>query len=116
MAACYSPNPVATGLAIDYPCDLYTGELRPDVWARWLTHDPVELVERYAANLRQLRYIFVDCGTRDEFNLQYGARILVQRLRAAGIDCEHDEFDDDHRSIGYRYDVSVPKLVAALGA
>ena len=114
MAACYSPNPEAPGLPIDFPCDLYTGELRPDVWARWLQHDPVELVERYAENLRKLRLVFVDCGTRDEFNLHYGARILVERLRAAGVACEHEEFDDDHRSIGYRYDVSLPRLVEAI--
>ncbi|HEX6287582.1 MAG TPA: alpha/beta hydrolase-fold protein [Herpetosiphonaceae bacterium] len=116
MAACYSPNPEAPGLPIDFPIDLYTGELRPDVWARWLEHDPVELVARYADNLRQLRLLFFDCGTRDEYNLHYGARILARRLKAAGVAFEHQEFDDDHRSISYRNDVSLPKLAAALGA
>jgi enterochelin esterase family protein len=116
MAACYSPNLDAPGLPIDFPIDLYTGELRPDVWARWLEHDPIELVERYAENLRRLKLLFFDCGTRDEYNLHYGARILAQRLQAAGVSFEHQEFDDDHRSISYRYNVSLPKLAAALGA
>ena len=116
MAACYSPNPDAPGLPIDFPIDLYTGELRPAVWARWLEHDPVELVERYAENLRRLKLLFFDCGTRDEYNLHYGARILAARLQAAGVSFEHQEFDDDHRSIGYRYNESLPKLAAALGA
>jgi enterochelin esterase-like enzyme len=116
MCACYSPNPDAAGLPIDFPFDLYTGELRPDVWARWLQHDPVELVQQYADNLRQLKFIFVDCGTRDEYNLHYGARILAQRLRAQEIPFEHEEFDDDHRSTSYRYDVSLPKVAVAIGA
>ncbi|MBA3943277.1 MAG: esterase [Herpetosiphonaceae bacterium] len=111
MAACYSPNPAATGLPIDFPIDLYTCELRPTVWARWLEHDPVELVPNYAANLKQLKLLFIDCGTRDEFNLQYGARILVERLKRWDVSYEHQEFDDDHRSISYRYDVSLPRLV-----
>ncbi|WP_026369156.1 alpha/beta hydrolase [Kallotenue papyrolyticum] len=114
MAACYSPNPAAPGLPIDFPFDLRTGELRPEVWTRWLEHDPVRLVERYADNLRRLRLIFFDCGTRDEYHLHYGARILAERLRALGIAFEHEEFDDDHRGTWYRYDVSLPKLAAAI--
>lgn len=114
MAACYSPNPDAPGLPIDFPVDLFTGELRADVWQRWLDHDPVMLIERYAANLHQLRLLFLDCGTRDEYNLHYGARILAARLRAHGIAHEHEEFDDGHRSTWYRYDHSLPKLAAVI--
>ena len=116
MAAAYSPNPDRKPLPIDFPFDLYTGELRPDVWQRWLEHDPVYLVERYAANLKQLRLLFIDCGTRDEFNLHFGARILVQRLKALGIRHEYEEFDDGHMDIPYRYDVSLPKIGRALRA
>lgn len=43
MACTYSPNPQAEG-GVDLPVDLYTGELRPNVWQRWLAHDPVQLV------------------------------------------------------------------------
>jgi enterochelin esterase family protein len=115
MSACYSPNPDATGLPIDFAMNLHTGEILVEVWARWLEHDPVELVAEYTDNLKQLKLLFIDCGTRDEFNLQYGARILAQRLRTLGVPFEHEEFDDDHRSIGYRYDVSLPKLAAVIG-
>lgn len=116
MAACYSPNPDASGLPIDFPMDLYTGEINEDVWARWLQHDPVELVSQYANNLKQLRLLFIDCGTRDEHNLHYGARILARRLQAHGVPFEHEEFDDGHRSTWYRYDVSLPKLVEVIGS
>lgn len=45
MSACYSPNPDSPW-GFDYPFDLETGELREDVWARWLVHDPVRMASR----------------------------------------------------------------------
>ena len=113
MAACYSPNSAAP-LGADLPFDPYTCALRPEVWARWLEHDPIEMVERHADALRSLRLLFVDCGSRDEHALHYGARQLVERLRALGIAHEHEEFDDGHRDTDYRYDVSLPKLARVL--
>ena len=86
------------------------------MWARWLEFDPVRLVDRYADNLKQLRLVYIDCGLRDEFNLQYGARQLVNKLKALGVPHEHEEFDDGHMEIQYRYDVSLPKLAGALQA
>lgn len=106
MASCYSPNPDAP-LGFDLPFDTYTGELNDDVWARWLAHDPVNLVEKYAENLRALKLLFFDCGTRDEYNLQYGARIFAQRLKQHNIPFTQEEFDDGHRGLNYRYDRSL---------
>jgi poly(3-hydroxybutyrate) depolymerase len=114
MAAHYSPNPASPHLGIDFPFDLDTGEFRPEVWARWRDWDPVNLVERHAAALRRLRAIYVDCGTKDEFALVWGARALVARMRRAGLDPRHEEFGDGHMNIPYRYDRSLPYLVQAL--
>ena len=124
MAAHYSPNPASPDArpgaridaGIDWPFDLATGEFRPAVWERWRGHDPVNLVGTYAANLRRLRAIYVDCGTRDEFALHWGARALVGKLRDQGLTVRHEEFDDGHMSISYRYDQSIPFLVAAITA
>lgn len=113
MAACYSPNPRAP-LGFDLPFDVATGRFDERVWARWLAHDPVVMVERHAAALRSLKLLFIDCGTRDEWNLQIGARLFVEALRRRGIRHRHEEFDDGHRDIGYRYDVSLPRLTRAL--
>jgi enterochelin esterase family protein len=118
MAAAYSPAvaPIAQPLLIDFPFDLDTCELKPDVWARWLEFDPVQLADRYADNLKRLRLLFIDCGSRDEFNLHFGARQLVRKLGALGVPHEYEEFDDGHMNITYRYDVSLPKLAGALAA
>ncbi len=116
MAAAYSPNPAAPPFGFDLPCDLETGAFRADVWARWLEHDPLVMLERHEAALRALRLLYLDCGTRDEFHLHHGARLLARRLAARGIPHEHEEYDDGHMNVSYRYDVSLPKLARALGA
>jgi enterochelin esterase family protein len=113
MAACYSPDPQGF-MGIGLPFDLYTCRQKDDVWARWLERDPIVAVDRYADNLRRLRYIYLDCGTRDEFHLHFGARIMSQKLTELGIKHDHEEFDDGHMSVQYRYSVSLPRLVAAL--
>jgi S-formylglutathione hydrolase FrmB len=103
MSACYSPN----GTSYDLPFDLETGEIRDDVWRRWLEHDPVRLVEKHVENLRSLKLLYLDAGTRDEFALDIGARVLAKKLLDSNIEHIHEEFDDGHMRISYRYDRSL---------
>ncbi len=105
-ATCYSPNP-ETAWGFDLPFDLETGEWNEAVWARWKAWDPIELIPQYANALRSFQILYLDCGTRDEFNLQYGARTFCARLQRAGIPYQRQEFDDGHFDISYRYDVSL---------
>jgi hypothetical protein len=112
-AAAYSPAG-ARAFAVDLPFDLETGALREDVFARWLAFDPAERVSSGAAALARLRLRYLDCGRRDEYGLDIGARIVVRRMRDLGLAVRHEEFDDDHRSIGYRHEVSLPALAAVL--
>lgn len=113
MAAFYSPSAGAE-MGIDLPFDLDSGAIRSDVWARWLDHDPVRIVERHAEALGSLKLLYIDCGTKDQFNLHHGARILTRKLKELNVRHEYEEFDDNHTSVQYRYDVSLPKLIAAL--
>jgi len=114
MAACYSPDEKAP-LGFELPFDLHTGELRPAVWERWKAADPLALVDKYADALRSLKLLFMDCGTRDEFNLLYGCRILHQRYDALNIPHQYEEFDDGHRNISYRLDVSLAAFSQTMG-
>ena len=115
QAGAYSPDPKREhGIAL--PFDLDTGEIDWTVWQRWKAWDPIELIATHAEALRRMALIFIDAGTRDEHNLDLGARIFVRRLQTLGIACEHQEFDDGHRGTAYRYDVSLPRLAAAIGA
>jgi S-formylglutathione hydrolase FrmB len=110
MAACYSPN----GPEIDMPFDLDTGEIRKDVWQRWLEHDPVRLADKHADDLRSLKLLYIDCGTRDEFNLDLGAKILSKKLTGLGIAHLHEEFDDGHFNISYRFERSLELISGSL--
>ncbi len=104
MSACYSPREDG---GFDLPFDLDTGEVRDDVWQRWLEHDPVRIAQRYADDLRSLKLLFLDAGKRDEFGLDLGARILSRKLRELGVPHLHEEFDDGHFNISYRFDRSL---------
>lgn len=115
MAAAYSPK-VGEPFGIDLPFEPRTGRLREDVWARWLEHDPVELAKARGDALRDMALVFVDCGLRDEFHLQYGTRQVVDALREHGVDVVHEEFDDGHMGVSYRYEASLPRITRALSA
>ncbi len=101
MSACYSPNPESE-LGFDLPFDLDTGEIRSEIWAKWLENDPTRLVEKSVENLKSLKLLYIDAGTRDEFALDLGARILCSRLKDFDVNFVHEEFDDGHMQISYR--------------
>ncbi|HLW38625.1 MAG TPA: alpha/beta hydrolase-fold protein [Candidatus Eremiobacteraceae bacterium] len=113
MAACYSPDPKMP-MGIDLPVKLPSGEIRGDVWKRWEANDPVHMVREHADALKSMKKIYVDAGLRDEFNLQFGARIFCSRLDEIGVPYLHEEFDDNHMGISYRYDRSFVELGKAL--
>ena len=115
MAATYDPDPSAP-MGVRLPLDPETAEIDPARWAAWVAHDPVVLVGRddCQANLRSLRGLYLDCGSKDQYHLVYGARAFARALRAAGIAHRYEEFDDDHTNVDYRMDVSLPFLYQAL--
>ena len=115
MAACYSPEPGAE-LGVGLPFDLATGLPRDDVWRRWLEHDPLRRLPQHADALRSMRLLWIDCGKRDEFHLHHGAREFARALNRLGIAHVHEEFDDGHMNVPYRYDRSLPALARALSA
>jgi enterochelin esterase-like enzyme len=115
-SAAYSPETGAEdepgGFVL--PFDTETGLTRPDVFAHWCTFDPLRAVVARPVGLRQLSLLYLDVGRSDEFLLQLGARMLVRELERLGIHCRYEEFEGGHRNTTFRYDVSLPALVAAL--
>jgi S-formylglutathione hydrolase FrmB len=113
MSAAYSPDPAAP-LGAGLPFELPSGRVRDQVWARWLAQDPVRFVPQALGAYRQLATIFLDCGTRDEFHLRWGARQVAEALRAGGVEVLHEEFEDGHMGTNYRYDRSLRLLGSRL--
>jgi hypothetical protein len=114
MAACYSADPDGT---VRLPFDPATGELIPEVWARWLAWDPVRIArtEPGMAALRNLRAIYIDAGTRDEYHLDLGAEAFRRACAAAGSVAPFFElFDAAHGGIEYRYPIALRYLAERL--
>ena len=109
MAAHYDSDPAAPR-GFRLPFDLETGAILPERWERWLPHDPVRVVERSEAALRSLRGFWIDCGSKDQYHLLWGNRMIHRRLEARGVPHGYREFDDDHTDVDYRMDESLPFL------
>src|ERR1017187_17866 len=110
VSACFSAREDG---GVDLPFDPHTGVLRPEVWQRWLDWDPVRMVPRYVGELRAMRAIWIDAGTRDEWFLDLGAEAFSAALRQAGVaeDVIHFElFDGTHMGIDYRYPLALSWL------
>ncbi len=112
MAACYSADEDGT---IHLPFDTATGELLPDVWARWLAWDPVRMVPSHAEGLRSMRAIYIDAGKHDQYYLDLGAEAFRRALEQAGVTNVFFElFPATHNAIEYRYPLSLKYLAERL--
>lgn len=111
----YGANPKSP-FGFDSPIDLETGAMIPEVWAQWLTYDPVRMVEvqEHQMALRSMNRIFLDVGTFDEYHLRTGARLFHQKLTELAISHHYEEFLDGHNSTSYRFDVMLPILADAI--
>jgi hypothetical protein len=110
MAACYSADADGT---VRLPFDPQTGRLIPEIWDRWLDHDPVRMVARHAEALRGLRGIWIDAGRQDEWRLDVGAEAFRRELAAIGVDepiVRFELFEGTHSDIEYRYPMAIAWL------
>lgn len=110
MAAAYSPRPGAP-LGLELPFEPETCRLVPEVWARWLAHDPVRFVPEAIGAFRRLGSIYLDCGTGDEFQLRWGVRQVAAALAEGGVDFVHEEFEGGHGGNDHRFERSLSLLV-----
>lgn len=113
-AQAYSPDPEVPEVFCQLPFDLQTGELRPEIWQRWLACDPLRAVETRTEALRSLHTLYLDAGTSDEWCLDVAARALSARLRRLGVDHRHEEFDGGHMGCGWRIEASLGQISASL--
>lgn len=90
-------------LDFDLPFDLDIGELRQDVFNRWLAHDPTRIIENHLDNLRSMKLLYFDAGVRDEFGLDIGANVLSAKLRQHNIKHLHEQHDGGHFNTSHRY-------------
>lgn len=112
-AAAYSPDPARPGEVL-LPFEPATGRLIPEVWERWLAHDPVRMAPRHAEALRSMRRIHLEAGNRDDYYLDLGARAFADRLDELGVEHTFELFDGRHGGISHRYPGAIRELLSGL--
>ena len=113
MAASYDPDPEDPS-RIRLPFDLRTCAIDQQRWDRWLNFDPLNMLDEGAEALRSLHALYIDVGTYDQFNIQFGTRRLADGLAEREILHRFEEFDGTHSAIDWRLDHSLPYLASAL--
>jgi S-formylglutathione hydrolase FrmB len=113
MAASYDADPDNPEV-IRLPFDLRTGALDQERWANWLAHDPLNLIEKHKKALDSMLAFYIDAGNRDQYNIQFGTRLLSEKLEKLNIDHHYEEFDGTHSGMDWRLDLSLPFIANAL--
>jgi S-formylglutathione hydrolase FrmB len=113
-ACAYSSNPDGS---VDLPFRVDTGQIVPEVFERWLAHDPVRLAASHGDALRQARAIWIDAGRNDEYRLDLAAVAFHDAVLAAGVDEDVVRFElheGTHRGTNWRHGLSIPWLAERL--
>jgi enterochelin esterase family protein len=110
MAACYSSH---SDGSFDFPVDPDTGNFRPEIWERWRRHDPVNRVKQNPHGPAEAPFLYLDVGTRDEYNMHWGARALRSNLSLYRGRVLYSEFEGGHSGAEHRYDPLFQCVAAA---
>jgi enterochelin esterase-like enzyme len=109
MAHCYAPANTIKKDFIDFPVDLYTGEVDKKIWSAWEKHDPIHFLKKRNKTLKG-KEIFLDVGKYDNFSLQYGTRQIAQILKQQKVKNHYTEFSGNHFGLTKRRLVFLAEL------
>lgn len=101
MAHCYSPKSAFKNGYLEWPIDLYTGEVNKKIWREWCKNDPIEFLEKRKGNLKGKK-IYLDVGKYDNFSLQFGTRQIFSLLKKEKVNCKYSEFPGNHFGLSAR--------------
>lgn len=91
-AAAWSPNPKNPPLYLDVPTK--DGTPRPEVLAKWIANAPLTTLDQYVRNLKSLKALAFDVGTKDFlFN---DSKALDASLTAYDVPHTYETYDGDH--------------------
>ncbi len=116
MCPCYMPNPHVPHIKGDLWFDLETGALIDEPYQRLLAWDPLNMVDHHVTDLKSLRWIHLEAGTKDEYGLHLGHRQLAAKLRGLGIEVTVDEYPGKHGGHHHRMPQRIARMVERLEA
>lgn len=92
-AAAWSPNPERPPFFVDLP--VMDGKLQPEVLAKWNANRPLATLDQNIYNLKKLKAIAFDAGTRDQ-SIAASIRVLHAELNKYGLKHSFEIYDGDH--------------------
>jgi S-formylglutathione hydrolase len=92
-AAAWSPNPTLPPFYVDLP--VKEGRLQPQVMARWNANRPLNSLDQYINNLKQLKGIAFDAGNRDQ-GIAASIKVLDEELKKYGVAHNFEIYEGDH--------------------
>lgn len=101
----FAPDVTVGPPFVDYPYTEVGGPRDESAWQRWEAGygGIAAEVAEYADNLRSLRGIVVDYGTRDEYTwIPRGCEYFAAQLEQAGIPMRLEHFEGGHGSVAVR--------------
>jgi S-formylglutathione hydrolase FrmB len=101
VAQAFSPNVDKPPFFADLPFVPREGRLQQadEAYERWEEHMPLYMVPEYEENLRKLRALRFDSGSRDEFtHIPLTNRAFSDRLSDLGIPHVFEDYNGDHRN------------------
>ena len=92
-AAAWSPNPGNPPFYIDLP--IKNGEINRSIEMKWMANRPLNTLDQYINNLKELKAIAFDAGTRDQ-GISASIRILDEELNKYGVKHFFEIYEGDH--------------------
>jgi enterochelin esterase-like enzyme len=93
MSAAWSPNPQKQPLYLDALFE--KGQLKPTVQSRWWSNMPLVTLDQHIFNLKQLRGLAFDAGTKDE-GIAAAITKLDSSLNNYGLKHHFEIYEGDH--------------------
>jgi hypothetical protein len=109
MTHCYSEKKHFKKDFIEFPIDLYTGEINIQIWQEWLEKDPLFFLKKRLKEIKD-KEIYLDVGIYDNFSLQYGTRQIHKLLIHSKVDSHLTEFSGNHFGLKNRKLLFLEKL------
>ncbi|MCB0308710.1 MAG: hypothetical protein KDD48_05010 [Bdellovibrionales bacterium] len=114
VCTCFLPNPKKSTFMADLFFDLGTGELVPQLWQQFLAWDPVHMVDRYALEMKKLKWLCLESGLQDEYALHLGHRQLSNKLKAHDIKYDLKEYPGKHGGHRYRFADRIQRMIVEM--
>ncbi len=111
--AAYTQRPSAAWPHFEVPFSLETGQVDEVAWGEICLADPLRRLAQQAGVIKDVKFLYLDAGTEDEFGLNYATDAFF-RAMVHGSEVVFERFAGGHRGLSARFAHSLPMMARAL--